>query len=65
MVRINPRYYRPCEVEILIGNPQKAKEKLGWTDEKSFPQLVADMVASDVRRQQNIAAEKVTLEDFV
>ena len=65
LVRVDPRYFRPTEVDLLVGDPSKAKEKLGWTHEKSFPQLVADMVASDVRRQQNIAAGKVTLEDFV
>jgi GDPmannose 4,6-dehydratase len=46
-VRIDPRYFRPTEVDTLLGNPAKAKQKLGWSAEVSFPQLVAEMVESD------------------
>lgn len=48
LVRIDPRYFRPTEVELLIGDPTKAKEKLGWTHTTSFPDLVKEMVASDM-----------------
>jgi GDPmannose 4,6-dehydratase len=48
LVRVDPRYFRPTEVETLLGDPSKAKQKLGWTAEVSFPELVADMVKSDL-----------------
>ena len=48
LVRVDPRYFRPTEVETLLGDPTKAKQKLGWTAEVSFPDLVADMVKSDL-----------------
>ena len=48
IVKINPRYYRPTEVETLLGDASKAKEKLGWTPEISFNQLVKEMVLNDL-----------------
>ena len=48
LVAIDPRYYRPTEVDLLIGDPTKAKEKLGWTATTPFPQLVKEMVKSDL-----------------
>jgi GDPmannose 4,6-dehydratase len=45
---VDPRYFRPTEVELLIGDPTKAKEKLGWTLEYDLPALVKDMMSSDV-----------------
>lgn len=48
LVRVDPRYFRPTEVETLLGDPTKAKQKLGWAAEVSFPELVADMVKSDL-----------------
>lgn len=48
LVRIDPRYFRPTEVDLLIGDPAKAREKLGWTHTTTFPELVAQMVASDI-----------------
>ncbi len=48
LVKVDPRYFRPTEVDILIGNPAKAKEKLGWTATVQLPELVAEMVRSDV-----------------
>jgi GDPmannose 4,6-dehydratase len=48
LVRVDPRYFRPTEVETLLGDPTKASQKLGWTAEVSFPQLVAEMVESDL-----------------
>jgi len=49
LVRIDPRYFRPTEVDLLLGDASKAKEKLGWTHTTSFPDLVKDMVESDVK----------------
>jgi GDPmannose 4,6-dehydratase len=48
LVRVDPRYFRPTEVETLLGDPGKARQKLGWTAEVSFPELVAEMVESDL-----------------
>jgi GDPmannose 4,6-dehydratase len=48
LVRVDPRYFRPTEVETLLGDPTKASQKLGWTAEVSFSQLVAEMVESDL-----------------
>jgi GDPmannose 4,6-dehydratase len=47
LVRIDPRYFRPTEVEQLLGDPAKARTKLGWHHRTSFKQLVAEMVESD------------------
>ena len=47
LVRVDPRYFRPTEVETLLGDATKAREKLGWTAEVTFPELVAEMVESD------------------
>ena len=47
VVRIDPRYFRPAEVDTLLGDPTKAKEKLGWTPTTTLEELVAEMVASD------------------
>ena len=47
-VKIDPRYYRPTEVELLIGDATKAKEKLGWTPKYTLPELVKEMVHSDL-----------------
>ncbi|RNC90839.1 MAG: GDP-mannose 4,6-dehydratase [Synechococcus sp. YX04-3] len=47
VVRIDPRYFRPAEVETLLGDPTKAKEKLGWTPTTTLEDLVAEMVAAD------------------
>src|SRR6201982_3470594 len=47
VVRVDPRYYRPTEVETLLGDPTKAKEKLGWTPATPLPELVAEMIDAD------------------
>ncbi len=49
LVRIDPAYFRPTEVDLLHGNPRKAQERLGWHHRTSFAGLVAEMVASDMR----------------
>lgn len=48
LVEVDPRYFRPTEVELLIGDPSKAKTKLGWVHETKWEQLCAEMVASDM-----------------
>jgi GDPmannose 4,6-dehydratase len=48
LVEIDPRYFRPTEVDLLLGDPSKAFKKLGWKHTIEFPQLVSDMVASDL-----------------
>lgn len=48
IVAVDPRYFRPTEVETLLGDPTKAREKLGWTPRTTFAQLVAEMVSEDL-----------------
>ena len=48
VVKVNPDFFRPAEVELLIGNPKKAEEKLGWKREISFDQMVERMVSTDL-----------------
>ena len=47
IVRVDPRYFRPTEVETLLGDPSKAKAKLGWTPTTDFRSLVREMVVAD------------------
>ena len=47
IVRVDPRYYRPTEVETLLGDPSKARRKLGWTPKTTLPELVKEMIESD------------------
>jgi GDPmannose 4,6-dehydratase len=49
VVAVDPRYFRPAEVETLLGDASKAREKLGWTPRTSFNELVAEMVREDLR----------------
>ena len=46
-MKVDPRYYRPTEVETLLGDPSKAKEKLGWVPTTPFEQLVKEMIEAD------------------
>ena len=55
VVRIDPRYFRPAEVETLLGDPSKAKDKLGWTPTTTLEELVAEMVATDVEEAKKEA----------
>lgn len=55
LVEIDPRYFRPTEVELLIGDPTKARTKLGWSHKIGFGQLVKEMIAADLK---TIANEK-------
>lgn len=52
VMRVNPKFYRPAEVELLIGNPAKAKAKLGWEPKTTLEQLCQMMVEADLRRNQ-------------
>ena len=52
VMRINPKFYRPAEVELLIGNPAKALAKLGWKPSTTLEQLCGMMVTEDVRRNR-------------
>ncbi len=52
IVRINPKFYRPAEVELLIGDPSKAKRELGWEPKVSLEELCFMMVEADLRRNQ-------------
>lgn len=52
MVRINPKFYRPAEVELLIGDPQKAKDDLNWEPSATLEELCTMMVEADIRRNK-------------
>jgi GDPmannose 4,6-dehydratase len=58
IVRIDPRYFRPTEVETLLGDPTKAKQKLGWTPEITAQQMCAEMVAADLAQAKQHALLK-------
>ncbi|HLP97541.1 MAG TPA: GDP-mannose 4,6-dehydratase [Sideroxyarcus sp.] len=49
IVQVDPRYFRPTEVETLLGDPTKAREKLGWTPKTTFQELVSEMVREDLK----------------
>ena len=60
VMRIDPRYYRPAEVETLLGDPSKARKQLGWTPQISARQMCAEMVAEDYRA----ARRQAVLRDY-
>ncbi|MBS9432262.1 GDP-mannose 4,6-dehydratase [Photorhabdus hainanensis] len=60
IVRIDPRYFRPAEVETLLGDPTKAKEKLGWTPEITVEEMCAEMVANDLQQAKQHALLKAS-----
>jgi GDPmannose 4,6-dehydratase len=53
----DPRFFRPAEVDLLIGDPSKAKDKLGWTPKVAFTQLIEMMVDNDLRTERKLAAD--------
>lgn len=55
IVRVDPRYFRPTEVETLLGDASKAREELGWTPKITFRELVAEMVAADLEEAKRDA----------
>lgn len=52
VVRVNPKFYRPAEVDLLIGDPQKAKQKLGWEPKTTLEELCSMMVEADLKRNE-------------
>ena len=52
VVKVNPKFYRPAEVDLLIGNPEKAKKELGWEPKTTLEELCAMMVEADLRRNE-------------
>lgn len=58
IVRVDPRYFRPAEVETLLGDPSKAKEKLGWVPEISAREMCAEMIAADLAEARRHALLK-------
>lgn len=50
LVEVSPEFFRPAEVDVLVGNPQKARERLGWKSKTRFPDLVRIMVEADLKR---------------
>src|SRR5205085_274064 len=57
LVRIDPQYFRPTEVDLLIGDAAKARAKLGWKPKTSFAELVSEMVAGDLAIARREAAD--------
>ncbi len=58
IMKIDPHYYRPAEVETLLGDPTKAKEKLGWVPEITLDQMIEEMIAHDLEKAQQHALLK-------
>ncbi|MFT4802851.1 MAG: GDPmannose 4,6-dehydratase, partial [Psychroserpens sp.] len=58
IVKVDPRYFRPAEVETLLGDPSKAKEKLGWVPEITVEQMCSEMVANDLSKAKQHAILK-------
>lgn len=58
IIQVDPRYFRPAEVETLLGDPSKAKEKLGWTPEITTQEMCAEMVAEDLKNAKRHALLK-------
>ena len=56
LIEVDPRYFRPTEVDLLLGDPSKARQRLGWRHKTSFDDMVKEMVASDLTV---VAREKV------
>ncbi len=54
LVKVNPTFFRPAEVEVLLGNPQKAEQELGWKRKISFTDLVERMIKNDMEIEKNL-----------
>ena len=57
-MKIDPRYFRPAEVETLLGDPSKAKNKLGWVPEISAQEMCAEMVIEDYKAARRMSLLK-------
>ena len=55
VLRVDPHYFRPAEVETLLGDPSKAKAKLGWEPEITVEEMCAEMVSSDLEQARQHA----------
>ena len=55
VIRISPKYFRPTEVETLLGDSSKAKDLLGWEPETSIEELCSEMIASDLEKAKQNA----------
>ena len=67
VVRVDPRYFRPTEVETLLGDPTKAREKLGWQPKTTFAELVAEMMRydlDDARRDELCRSQGFTVLNY-
>jgi GDPmannose 4,6-dehydratase len=64
IVQIDPRYFRPTEVETLLGDPTKAKQRLGWTPEITVQEMCAEMVTEDLKAAQRHAFLKANGHDI-
>ncbi len=60
LIAIDPRYFRPTEINRLLGDPSKAREKLGWRHKTSFAQLVGEMISSDLDAMKRDAKSRGT-----
>ena len=58
LVEVDPRYFRPTEVELLIGDPAKAKAELGWEATTSFDELVTEMMVADLETVEHEAQHR-------
>jgi GDPmannose 4,6-dehydratase len=59
IVKVDPRYYRPTEVETLLGDPSRARDKLGWTPKTSLQELVKEMIEADYTSAKRDALVKM------
>ena len=57
LVRVDPEYFRPTEVDLLLGDPTKAKNKLGWVSKTSFDDLVKEMVEEDIKMVKGVSSD--------
>jgi GDPmannose 4,6-dehydratase len=58
LIEIDPRYFRPTETDALLGDPSKARQKLGWKHKVSFDQLVREMVETDLSEMRRDGAHR-------
>lgn len=65
LVKVDPAFFRPAEVDLLLGDPSKARSKLGWRHERTFADLVTGMVEADIARQEAIKGSGLMLDDFI
>jgi GDPmannose 4,6-dehydratase len=57
-VSVHPRYFRPTEVDLLLGNPAKAKRELGWAPKRNIDDIIAEMIVNDMAMMKNGRVER-------